>query len=54
MKTVGDLQEALARKNPEGEFEILVQNNPDHATNPHARPDKVVILVADGEFLRLN
>lgn len=54
MKTIGELQEALARKNPEGEFEILVQNNPDHATNPHAQPEKVVILVANDEFLRLN
>lgn len=54
MKTIGELMEALSNKNPEGEFEILVQNNPDHVTNPHTLPEKVVILVAGGDFLRLN
>lgn len=52
MKTIGELQEALANKNPESEFEILIQNNPLH--NHHGQPEKIVIMVAEAEFLRLN
>lgn len=53
MKTIGELQDALKNKNPEGEFEILVQNNPGD-TETGSKPDKIVVLVADGDFLRLN
>lgn len=54
VKTVGELMKALSTKNPEGEIDILVQNNPERATYPHALPEKVVVLVADGDFIRLN
>jgi hypothetical protein len=54
MKTIGELQEALANQDPDGEFEILVQNNPDAVGQGPPRPEKIVILVAGGDFLRLN
>lgn len=53
MKTIGELQAVLSEKDPNAEFEILVQNNPDAILDGHRLPH-IVILIADGDTLRLN
>lgn len=51
MKTIKELIETLEQKDPNAEFEILIQNNPDVALTGQKH---VAILVADGDTLRLN
>jgi hypothetical protein len=53
VKTIRELVEILSAKDPDAEFEIVVQNNPDKELHPGRIPH-VVILVADGDALRLN
>lgn len=53
MKTIRELVEILSAKDPDAEYEILVQNNPDKELHPGRIPH-VVILVCEGDTLRLN